>query len=859
MDKNYDLSLGKCGPYNKEYLGATHIADSLYGTTFNVEVFPGFFRRNVIASKSISGGPVKMWKSNVNLTRFTYRYELEWKDRVYCDVTYNITDDKRIDVDCNFVNNTEVNQSVYPNVAFSLQTQKVKNGLVPLYHKTYVKPNLNANQKFVDALDYQDVKICDRYAVQGRYLGEEVCDFTSGVQGTALSGNYFYNDSHFALYSVNAQANSIGIRYKSDCDGALKIILNGVKQLLLPIKSSQNFTYACLEFEDINVTSVKLIPLQAITIDGFAIGKNVDSVTFTPFKQNVTPNKVLTDNKMTLKYDGIDTVYTVTWDNSVELVRRILCDDIGPALEHRVHDHVFNFFDAGGKDVYEVLVGKPIYLLPNESKTVTFTVFCGDENVLRKEQLEFSLNCNNCGEKFAFSQNFIATNTLLNIVYPIYNRRSFIRHSTPGRFWDCLYQWDSGMIGIGLGVTDFNRAYECLNTYLTPVGDKHSPFIFAGSLVPTQIFLYKYLFDKYPENRDKLLKLYPMIKQYYDFYAKMDADVCQVNSGLIKTWHLFYNSGGWDDYPPQKHIRLRTIENEKTATYNDTTCVITTAETVLIAKILKNISLYFGFNDQSDYEVAIAKYSAVIEDNLFDDECGYYSYMIHDENGKPKNFLRYQDGTNYNQGLDGVYPYIAGISSKERSQKVLENIKNGLLTEYGVSAVDTRASYFSKKGYWNGSVWIPHQWILFISLLDRGEIDLACQIANVVLSVWQRECYDTYNSFEHFMIENGRGAGFPQFSGLSSPVLSFFESFYVKNSVTVGFETLITKKTVTKTGLEFKTITAIDTAYAIVCLDDSKKYSFAVNGKKVNAKLLVEGAYVIKLNKGESEVAIKLL
>ena len=63
MDKNYDLSLGKCGPYNKEYLGATHIADSLYGTTFNVEVFPGFFRRNVIASKSISGGPVKMWKS----------------------------------------------------------------------------------------------------------------------------------------------------------------------------------------------------------------------------------------------------------------------------------------------------------------------------------------------------------------------------------------------------------------------------------------------------------------------------------------------------------------------------------------------------------------------------------------------------------------------------------------------------------------------------------------------------------------------------------------------------------------------------------------------------------------------------
>ena len=854
MDKNYDLSLGKCGPYNKEYLGATHIADEVYGTTFNIEVFPGFFRRNIIASKSISGGAVKMWNSNVNLTRFTYRYELEWKDKVYCDVTYNITDDKRIDVDCNFVNNTNINQSVYPNVAFSLQSQKVKNGLVPLYHKTYVKPNLTKGQIYVDAINYSNIKISERYARQGTYLGEETCDFTSGAQGTALSGKYFYNENHFAIYSVNATANSLGVRYKSDTEGVLTVVINDNLILTLPVVSTENFEYVTAFFNQTDVKTVKITPSTAVTIDGFALGENVNAVTFTPYKQNVTPTKTLLENKMVLKYDGIDTVYTVTWNNSVELVRRILCNDIGPALEHRVHDHVFDFFDAGGNDVYEVLVGKPIYLAPNESKTVTFTVFCGDDSVKRKNQPLSTLNYNKNGEKFAFSQNFIQTNVLLNIVYPIYNRRGFIRHSTPGRFWDCLYTWDSGMIGIGLGVTDFKRAYECLYTYLTPVGDIHSPFIFAGALVPTQIFLYKYLFDKFPENRSLLKDIYPMVKQYYNFYANMDSDVCQVNSGLIKTWHLFYNSGGWDDYPPQKYLRARTNNGESEETYNDTTPVIVTAVTVLIAKILKNISAYFNMGDENEYTATIKKYSAVIENNLFDSEVGYYSYMVHNKTGEPKNFLRYKDGSNYNQGLDGAYPYIAGVSSKERGKQVLQNIKQGLLTSVGVSVVDTRASYFSKTGYWNGSVWIPHQYILFLSLLDRGEITLAKKIASILLNIWQKECFSTYNSFEHFMIANGRGAGFPQFSGLSSPVLAFFETFYVKNTVTVGYETAVISKQATELGITFKTVTEVDTAYAIVTLNDAYNYAFTVNGKSVKAKALNKGAYAVKLQVGETQV-----
>ena len=141
--KNYDLSLGDWGPYNKEYLGASFVTDKNYGETFNVEVFPGFFRRNIIASKGISGGPVKVWSANPDLTKFTYRYELEWKDKVYCDVTYNVTNDKRLDIECELVNDTKINQAVYADIAFSYQVQKVKNGVAPLYQKTYAKPRIS--------------------------------------------------------------------------------------------------------------------------------------------------------------------------------------------------------------------------------------------------------------------------------------------------------------------------------------------------------------------------------------------------------------------------------------------------------------------------------------------------------------------------------------------------------------------------------------------------------------------------------------------------------------------------------------------------------------------------------------------
>jgi len=112
ITKQHDLSLGKWGPYNKEYLGVCRVANEELGASFGVQLFPAFYRRRIVAASALSDGDVRMFGANAERTAFVYRYELEWKDRVYVDAHYNITDDRCVHIDCELVNNTGEEQSV---------------------------------------------------------------------------------------------------------------------------------------------------------------------------------------------------------------------------------------------------------------------------------------------------------------------------------------------------------------------------------------------------------------------------------------------------------------------------------------------------------------------------------------------------------------------------------------------------------------------------------------------------------------------------------------------------------------------------------------------------------------------------
>lgn len=853
----HDLTLGKWGPYNKEYLGVCHIANETLGATFNVELFPALYRREIFATSAMCDGAVKMWGANPERTAFVYRYEMLWKDKLYCDVSFNIQNDECVRIDCDFVNATAEPQSVNALLCAGFEYPTKKAGAAFMGYAERTDVRLPEGCLFIDAPDYESISCAEKLASDGKYLGEVEVSGAAGY-GTVVGGEHFYGKEHFIKYKLAAPcvSDTVGIRYRARENTEIYISTDGA-ETAFPLERTDGFGYRVLDFDrrDVSEITVRASGV-AVDIDCIIVGTGAARAEFYPAKRRFEPVKrELSEHSLTLKYADGELNYRIEWEGEPLMIRRLYTDDVGAFLTKLIHDHVSLERRDGGEPcgVFENIITAPLYLDAHSEKRISFIVSCfkDGESVRPSAPCEnklYRVKTNSDGERYAFSQNMMAYNLLLNVVYPIYTRRGYIRHSTPGRIWNSLYTWDSGFIGIGLSTVDYRCAYENLRAYLNPVGDIHSPYIFHGSVVPTQIFLYLELINKCPERHAELKSLYPEVMQYYGFFSRLSDGAEQMKSGVLKTWHIFYNSGGWDDYPPQDYV---LNEAGHTVRHSSTTApAITTSLAVLIAKIMKNISHVFGITENDAlFDRDIERYSSAIQKYLWDEDAGYYSYLVHGEDGEPKGFLRYSDGTNYNCGLDGVYPYIAGISDGPQSEKILDNIKNGLMTEYGISAVDTRAPYYSESGYWNGSVWFPHQWILMRALLDRGESALAVKIAKTALSVWKREVERSYSCFEHVMIKNGRGAGFHQFSGLSSPVLSMFETLYTPGTVTGGFSVAVRRSewNAKKSRADIALVADCDTAEVVICLSDRYEYAFELNGRAVKAKRVSQGAYAIKL------------
>ncbi len=129
--------------------------------------------------------------------------------------------------------------------------------------------------------------------------------------------------------------------------------------------------------------------------------------------------------------------------------------------------------------------------------------------------------------------------------------------------------------------------------------------------------------------------------------------------------------------------------------------------------------------------------------------------------------------------MDGATPLVAGVCTPAQETRLLKLLMSDahLWTRFGLTAVDQPAPYYSTDGYWNGTVWMAHQWFFWKALLDLGCADEAHQIASTALEVWQQEDDRSYNCFEHFHGSNWTWGGWHHFGGLSTPVLSWFAAY----------------------------------------------------------------------------------
>ena len=178
----------------------------------------------------------------------------------------------------------------------------------------------------------------------------------------------------------------------------------------------------------------------------------------------------------------------------------------------------------------------------------------------------------------------------------------------------------------------------------------------------------------------------------------------------------------------------------------------------------------------------------------------------------------------------------------------------------GVSAVDMSASYYFDDGYWNGNVWMSHQWFVWKTMLDNGDTDFAFEIANRALEMWKEETDFTYFTYECFGIKTRRGGWFHNFGGLSAPIIIWANAYYKPGTVTTGLDVWTDYQNVTDDSAEisFKYFGNNEKYSMIVTLSDKNLYKATLNGKEVKFKLRNGGSLEFTFDKDVDKGILKI-
>lgn len=861
MANTHDISLSPWGPYSKRYAGISHLHDLTTGMRFDFSVLPGFYRNKMLVPNVLMESGYYPWESNAEMTEYTYRYELEWKDNVYVDVTYSIIDSNLVMVKMDCVNNTDIAQNLDLNLM----------GFIDY-------PDDYADKKIVvadgslwrNAVDYSTIGFIKKRPTDNLvHLGWNLGEVRSSdhVGSSALGRNFgsIRGDSvtYVADIDVQRRDGTLSFLYRMDKNETVTFQLKGLINQAVTFNGTGKLEWMHLPYVLPEAGKYELTLISeggsGMILNGFCLTPSTkDLPKTTPTERHVEPilfEKDTAARTLILKYKDIDTYYGIRWESAAYTIREVKHDELDIFFRKFVHNHTSSTFKGNEAGHFTNVFIRPVVLRPN-SREAVYAVLCSGRKstvqtrLTRLKDLEAAYNTRPGstssrlvssteilpeGRKYAFSVKMLQATLLNNVVYPIYTQRSYIRHYAPGKWWNILYTWDAGFIASGLAAIDPDKAVEYINTYTTTPGSQ-SAFIHHGSPVPTQFYAFYDLWNK-TQSKEMLRYFYPRLKQYYAFLAgSYGSSTTRMKSGLLKTWDYFYNSGGWDDYPPQ--VALHQEKREKTIAP-----VSNTAHCIRIAKILRLFADELDINqDLVDYDSDIAVFTKALQRYAWNPASGYFSYVVHNNEEKAIGKYLHESGKDFNMGLDGAYPVFSGSCTEEQQQILLKKLfsEKYMWTPTGLCVVDQSAPYYTGDGYWNGAVWMPHQWLMWKAMLDIGRTDLAYRIVNKALEVYSKETQTTYYTFEHFMAETGRGAGWHQFSGLSSPILAWFSSYYIPGTVSTGFEVFIQKqrlnadKTNYSADIVFDNSTDAHTRSMVVCLNPAHRYRAEFNGKEID-------------------------
>ncbi len=661
-------------------------------------------------------------------------------------------------------------------------------------------------------------------------------------------------------YTLNAEEETfekpvLAVRYKTVTDGDAHFDMNGTEVVF---EHSDELTFAYLPY--MNAFTLESLGTAGIELDFLAVIEENDKAQLTADKVSFgyTPEietEILKSGHRTkLTYKDVDLPFYVLTHNKNTRERTLESGSLEDALINRLSngDHTYDDLKetfsgsfkrkTSDEGFFQNTLIKSIFVKPDTSH-IEYVVLSNEkfeplsdaeyESIYENAKKDDNDICfNEAGKKYTLSTEILKSTLLTNVVYPVYRHGENVIHHTPGKRWDSFYTWDSGFIGMGLLEFSKDLCRYALDMYLCDDTNKDFAFLLHGSLVPTQFVEYLELLKR-TEDKESLAFLYDKAKLYYEFLrGRNHKSTCaKFNNGLLTTYDYWYSHCGMDDYPAQVEMMAKKAQKY--------TCpCLSTAQIIRAGKIMKMVAYSLNrLDDIKIYDEDIAYSTKALNELAWDEESGYFGYTLYDEQGNVTGIMRTDDGENWNKGMDGIYPIVAGAVKGERKERVLAHIKNPneMWSQAGISAVDMSASYYFDDGYWNGNVWMSHQWFVWKTMLDNGEADFAFEIAKRALDMWKDETDFTYNTYECFGIATKRGGWFHNFGGLSAPICIWANAYFRPQTVTTGFDIWTDYQHTTETSAEisFKYYGENEKYTIVVTLSDSAEYKAYLDDKEI--------------------------
>lgn len=889
--KNSSNTMPLWGPYSKKYMGISRVVDTDLpsGARFDFSVHPTVWNSSVPVPNVTYPSNYHLWSCKGDYSFYSYRYELMWKDMIYCDVSFSRIQNGAYLMRCEFVNNTDLKQNCILNGYSAMEYPKPFFAkLTAPDHAVVINANDYENYTYANPRPWDTEnpdgmakgQFSDYHFTGGFGLGDRCENYHVPALGLKPFGCEKGDSVSYAADIKGFNSPVLTVRYRSATEGDAEFTLCG-KKIVFP--HSEELAFAAFDLEKTDQIILQSLGTAGIELDVLVVTEKgeQDRISVSLEKHGFVP-EIKSEHCgrgicVSLYYPEEEQTYYILTNNEKTRQRTLDSGCLEDALPNRLSngDHTYDelrrtfseSFSEKKSDegfFHNVLV-KSIFIDPN-SKHTEYMVISEQpfapltdaeyEAVYKAAATPEDNGLNENGRKYTLSTDILRSTLLTNVVYPVYKHGQNVIHFTPGKRWDSFYTWDSGVIGVGVLEFSPEKAKYILETYLSDEDNRDFAFLLHGSLVPTQFAQYLEMLKR-AKDKNPLFALYDKMMRYYRFLAGEDGSTtAKFKNGLLTTYDYWYSCSGMDDYPAQVYMIDRQMM--------DKICpCISTSHIIRAAKIMKMVAEAIGREEdvqrlQRDIDNSTAALNAL----AWDEKCGYYSYTVYDENNQLCGYLRNEQGENMNKGMDGVYPLVAGAATPQRAARLLAHIKNPkeMWSKSGISAVDMSASYYFDDGYWNGNVWMSHQWFLWKTMFDMGEADFAYEIAKRALDMWKAETDFSYNTYECFGIKTQRGGWFHNFGGLSAPICVWANAYYKPGTVTTGFDVWTDHQYADENHAEisFKYCGSAAAYTILVCLSDRNSYKASLNGKELDFVQREPGIIEITLSGSVKEGEISI-